>query len=84
MLFLRLACAAEQFYAELEEFVTVFAVEYPGINAMLAAQRGAFVAPEPGAEYEYARETVWYGRKGSGAKARTRRAQRLPDAQERA
>lgn len=68
LLFLRLACESEQFYEELEQF---FAERHMlgGVD-LVAQQRVMFIPPAAKHEEEYAREAVWFGRKGSSRKLR--------------
>lgn len=65
LLFLRLACDSERFYGELPELVG-------GERDLVENQRRVFIPPEPGREREYAREAVWFGRKGPGRRLRIR------------
>ncbi len=67
LLFLTVACNAERFYDELK-FIA-WATE---MQPFIEEQRAMFIAPEPGSEEEYAREAVWFGRKGPGRKLRLR------------
>lgn len=56
MLFLDVASESDRFYDELEKLAPAHLVD---------AQRAAFVPPVPGREAEYARNEVWYRRKGT-------------------
>lgn len=67
-LFLHIACDSERFYDELGEGWHHF----PAAADYLAEQRARFIPPQPGREEEYAREAVWFGRKGPGRKLRLR------------
>lgn len=64
--FARIGCEMERFYDELTPFFETL----PDGAAMLVAQRGELVRPVPGKEEEWAREVVWYNRKGTGTKKR--------------
>lgn len=64
--FLRIACQLDRFYDELEDFGRSAALK-PGL---IARQRAELAGPAPGHEEEWAREVVWYGRKGYGARKR--------------
>lgn len=73
LLFLRIACEAPRFYAELRAHLAAPADEAAlDLGPALDAQEAAFCPPAPGEEESYAREAVWYGRKGPGAKLRRR------------
>lgn len=65
--FLQFACESEKFYDALKSC-------YPAWGELIEEQHQIFVPPELGKEEQYAREAVWYGRKGSGSKLRTRAA----------
>lgn len=68
LLFLRVACDSERFYNELAQIYA----DDPHGRVFVAEQRSIFIPPAPGSEAEYAREAVWYNRKGS-AKLRIRK-----------
>lgn len=63
--FLKIICNSNQFYNELTDF-------YKEMDCLelLEDQSKAMIVPVVGNEEEYAREIVWYGRKGYGAKKR--------------
>jgi hypothetical protein len=67
LLFLLVACEAERFYEELAPFVR-------STDGLVCEQRALFIPPTPGKEEEYAREAVWFGRKGQGKRLRLREA----------
>lgn len=71
LLFLRIACEAPRFYAELRAFLDT-PLWPAGTAAALDEQQARFRPPPPGEEETYAREAVWYGRKGPGARLRRR------------
>lgn len=62
--FLCIACDLPRFYGELSP---LFGSDGA---ALLAQQSETIVGPVPGNEEEWAREVVWYGRKGYGARRR--------------
>jgi putative methyltransferase len=62
LLFLNVACESKRFYAELSGFL-----DQP---ELIDEQSAAFIPPVPGDEELYAREAVWYGRKGQGRRLR--------------
>ena len=65
LLFLLVACEADAFYEELLlDFI------HPAAEPALTEQRRRFIPPVPGHEEEYAREAVWFGRKGRGESLR--------------
>jgi len=68
LLFLRIACDSERFYNELAEIFT----DDPIGRVFVEEQRRIFIPPTLGSEAEYAREAVWYGRKGRGRALRLR------------
>ena len=72
LLFLEIACASEQFYDEMLGFLDVTFDFAPIPAQLLREQRELFIPPERGKEAEYARDAVWYGRKGPGRKLRLR------------
>lgn len=63
LLFLRLAAANDAFYDELRR-------EFVEEASLVDVQRSLFIPPAADGLVEYAREAVWYGRKGSGKKLR--------------
>lgn len=67
LLFLRLACRSGELYEELRQAL-------PDAAGLVLEQESIFQPPPPGREAWYAREAVWYGRKGPGARMRVRRA----------
>lgn len=73
LLFLEIACNADDFYEELK--ILGFGDE------LVDAQRARFIPPIPGKEEEYAREAVWFGRKGQGKKLRMREFDEPKDVQ---
>jgi radical SAM superfamily enzyme YgiQ (UPF0313 family) len=72
LLFLRLACHSDAVYDALERFA--HAHIWSEIVPYIAEQRARFIAPQAGDEETYAREAVWFGRKGPGRKLRLRDA----------
>lgn len=62
-MFARICCELERFYDEISAFVPI-----------TAEQRVAIDPPEPGNEVEWAREVVWYGRKGRAKMLRKKSA----------
>ena len=65
----RICCELERFYDELP---SAFAGTpwHDEAGALLAEQREMITGPEPGREAEWAREVIWYNRKGYAAKKR--------------
>jgi radical SAM superfamily enzyme YgiQ (UPF0313 family) len=64
-LLLLVACESERFYDELRD-------ELREYGSAIAEQRQAFIPPEPGQEAVWARDAVFYGRKGPGRRLRLR------------
>lgn len=77
--FARICCELDKFYDEIcDSFV--YASQGPSVEErmkLLEEQRSMIVGPEPGREAEWAREVVWYSRKGTAAR---KRRERLGDA----
>ena len=65
LLFLRLACRSGEFYEELRRAL-------PEARELVDEQESVFQPPPSEREAWYAREAVWYGRKGPGARLRSR------------
>ena len=67
--FARICCDLRRFYDEIGEFFSmpIFAsVSGDRLRSLLVEQREGVVGPEPGLEAAWARDVVWYGRKGAG------------------
>lgn len=62
--FARICLGLDRFYDELAPFFDTL----PNGATLIAEQRQEIVPPERGREVEWARDVVWYGRKGSGSK----------------
>lgn len=80
LIFLRLAVESNRFYKELRTFLVDklkladdLVATSLAVDVIVQRQRENFIPPEPGKEAEYAREAVWYGRKGQGRKLRLRK-----------
>lgn len=73
LLFLRCAVESARFYAELLDFLkSQMQVGDYLAEELVSEQRACFIPPQPGHTIEYAREAVWFGRKGQGRKLRLR------------